>query len=200
MAKRKVSAGNEQAGAPEAWIRAGLHALAEGGVEAVRVEVLARQLGVTKGSFYWHFTDRRAFLSAMVLHWESASTADVISEVERGGGTAEARLRRLIALCFRGGEIDRIESALRRWGSTDEVVRPILARIDETRLRYVTGLLTEHGLPLATARTRSRLLYLTMLGEFTWTSHGGTPTPRNVLGELGDLCLVSLETPARAKR
>lgn len=200
MAKRRAATGQDRAGAPELWIRAGLHALAEGGVEGVRVEVLARQLGVTKGSFYWHFTDRRAFQEAMVLHWESAGTADVISAVERGGGAAAARLRRLISLCFRGGEIDRIESALRRWGSTDELVRPILARIDDTRLRYVTKLLTEHGLPLATARARSRLLYLTMLGEFTWTSHGGVPTPRPVLTELGELCLSPLDPPRSPRR
>jgi AcrR family transcriptional regulator len=174
----------------DAWIEAGLHALSEGGVEAVRVEALARTLGVTKGSFYWHFTDRRELLLAMAEQWELASTTSVIAAVEARGGTGAARLLRLISLCFRGGEIDRLESALRRWGSSDEGVRPVLARIDATRLEYVAGLLVEHGLPLATARARSRLLYLTMIGEFTWTSHGGTPTPRRTLETLGEMMLA----------
>jgi AcrR family transcriptional regulator len=174
----------------DAWIDAGLRALSDGGIEAVRVEVLARTLGVTKGSFYWHFADRRDLLAAMAAQWELASTTSVIAAVEARGGTGAARLLRLISLCFRGGEIDRMESALRRWGSGDDVVRPILARIDATRLDYVTGLLVDHGLPLATARARARLLYLTMIGEFTWTSHGGTPTPRRTLEVLGEMMLM----------
>lgn len=177
-----------------------MHALAQGGVETVRVEVLARRLGVTKGSFYWHFADRRALLLAMVQHWESAGTMDVMSAVEAGGGSPAERLRRLISLCFRGGEIDRLESALRRWGSTDDAVRPILARIDATRIDYVARLLTEHGLPSAVARSRSRLMYLTMIGEFTWTAHGGAPTSRAALLELGELLLASPATPATPAR
>lgn len=58
----------------EAWIAAGLAALSSGGVEAVRVEVLARALHVTKGSFYWHFADRRELLDAIVAHWETTTT------------------------------------------------------------------------------------------------------------------------------
>jgi AcrR family transcriptional regulator len=174
---------------PQAWVAAGLRALREGGVEAVRVEALARALGVTKGSFYWHFADRRALLDAMVARWERSTTTNVITAVEAPGGTAADRLRRLIAMAFHGGEIDRLESALRRWGSTDDAVRPILARVDAARLAYVTGLLVEHGLAPATARLRARLLYLALIGEFTWTSHGGAPSPRRTLEALGELLL-----------
>jgi AcrR family transcriptional regulator len=177
---------------PEAWVAAGLRALGEGGVEAVRVEVLARVLAVTKGSFYWHFADRRALLDAMAARWEQSTTTDVITAVEADGGSGADRLRRLIALCFRGNQgatIGRLESALRRWGSTDDAVRPILGRVDTARLAYVTGLLIEHGLTPATARLRARLLYLAMIGEFAWTSHGGAPTPRRTLEALGELLL-----------
>lgn len=174
----------------DAWIAAGLHALAAGGVEAVRVEVLARALGVTKGSFYWHFTDRRDLLAAMVEHWETAATTGVMAAVEARGGTGPERLRRLIAICFRGGEIDALESALRRWGSGDDAVRPVLARTDAARLAYVADLLVAAGHTPADARARSRILYLAMIGEFAWTSHGGTPTPRRTLELLGELLLA----------
>lgn len=197
---RPVAPEDPPTGTAVAWVRAALHALAEGGVDSVRVEVLARRLGVTKGSFYWHFTDRRALLSAMVQHWEGAATTDVMAAVEAGGGSAAERLRRLIAACFAGGEIDRIESALRRWGSTEPSVRPILSRIDTTRIDYVARLLAEHGLPPAAARARARLLYLTMIGEFTWTSHGGAPTPVASLVELGDLMLSQCAERSPARR
>ena len=195
MAKRKAM--ESPALGREAWIAAALAARAAGVVEAVRVEVLARQLEVTKGSFYWHFADRRALLDAMVARWETTTTSDVMATIEARGGAAAERLRRLIALCFRGGGVDQVESALRRWGSTDAAVHPILDRIDRARIAYVAGLLTEHGLPAATARDRARLLYLTMIGEFTWTSHGGSATPRRTLEALADLLLAPESVPSQ---
>ena len=188
VAKRKTPVPEARLSSTD-WETAALDALAENGLAGVAIEPLARRLGVTKGSFYWHFADRRALLDAMAARWEEGSTTKVIATIEAGGGTGAERLRRLIALCFRGGEIDRLESALRRWGSTDDAVRPVLARIDAARIGYVAGLLIEEGLAPATARVRARLLYLAMIGEFTWTSHGGAPTPRRTLEALGELLL-----------
>jgi AcrR family transcriptional regulator len=186
----KPRAQDAPAAGREAWVAAGLRALATGGIEAVRIEVLARELGMTKGSFYWHFADRRALLDAIVARWEAASTSDVIAEVDGKGGSAADRLRHLLALCFRGGGVDRVESALRRWGSIDDAIHPILARIDAARLAYVADLLVEHGLPAPVARDRSRILYLALIGEFTWTSHGGAPTSRRTLEELTSMLLA----------
>ena len=60
-----------------AWIEAALEALADGGVEAVRVEPLAKALDVTKGSFYWHFADRRALIDAMLTSWSDGRIAAI---------------------------------------------------------------------------------------------------------------------------
>lgn len=174
----------------DAWVAAGLAALTAGGVEAVRVEVLARTLGVTKGGFYWHFTDRRELLDAIVAYWEAVATTDVITAVESRGGSPAERLRRLVSLCFRGGGVDQMENALRRWGSTDASVHPVLERVDKARLAYVADLLVAHGLSAATARDRARMLYLTMIGEFTWTSHGGPAIARRTLEALCELLLT----------
>src|ERR671916_708238 len=78
MTKRRTYS---RAGALQAedWVEAARTAMAEGGIEAVAVEPLARRLGVTKGSFYWHFKDRRALLEAMLGRWERESTEAVIS-------------------------------------------------------------------------------------------------------------------------
>ena len=82
----------------EMWVRQGLRVLADGGPDAVRVEPLARALGVTRGSFYWHFADRRALLDAMLDAWERSTTEDVIGLLESEGGDAAVKLRRLLAM------------------------------------------------------------------------------------------------------
>ena len=68
------------------WIEEGLRALAAGGPDAVRVEVLAQALGVTKGGFYGQFADRNALLEEMLDTWEHNSTDEVLERVERRGG------------------------------------------------------------------------------------------------------------------
>src|SRR5260370_3360026 len=75
------------------WIEEGLRALAAGGPDAVRVEALAQELGVTKGGFYGHFADRNALLDEMLNAWERMSTDDVLDRVERHGGDVRAELR-----------------------------------------------------------------------------------------------------------
>ena len=82
----------------EQWVEQGLRALAAGGPDAVRVEVLAKALGVTKGGFYGAFADRDALLEAMLDTWERESTDEVLERVERAGGDAAARIRRAGAL------------------------------------------------------------------------------------------------------
>ena len=81
-----------------AWIGQGLRALADGGPDAVRIEPLAQALGVTRGGFYWQFEDRGALLDAMLDTWERATTEEVVERLEREGGDASAKLRRLFAL------------------------------------------------------------------------------------------------------
>jgi AcrR family transcriptional regulator len=80
------------------WIEQGLRALAAGGPDAVRIEPLAQALGVTRGGFYWHFDDRSALLAEMLDTWERATTEEVNERLEREGGDASAKLRRLLAL------------------------------------------------------------------------------------------------------
>src|SRR5580658_9384706 len=80
------------------WIEHGLRALAAGGPEAVRIESLAEGLGVTRGSFYWHFRDRQALLEEMLDRWEKSTTEDLLARLDREGGDAYAKLRRLLAL------------------------------------------------------------------------------------------------------
>jgi AcrR family transcriptional regulator len=123
-----------------AWIDEGLRALAAGGPDAVRVEALARTLGVTKGGFYWHFDDRPALLEEVLDTWERVSVDDVIERIEREGGDARARLRRLFALAAEDGGILRTDLAVRDWARRDGRVADRLRRVDNRRMAYLRSL------------------------------------------------------------
>ena len=124
----------------ERWVEAGLQALAAGGPDAVRVEVLAKALGVTKGGFYGAFADRDALLAAMLDTWERESTDEVLARVEREGGDPRTRIRRAGVLTFSGGRLLPIDLAVRDWARRDEAVAARLRRVDNRRMEYLRSL------------------------------------------------------------
>jgi AcrR family transcriptional regulator len=122
------------------WIEEGLRALAAGGPDAVRIEPLAKALEVTKGGFYWHFDDRRALLDEILDTWERASVDQVIERIEREGGDARAKLRRLSALATSSEEPLRIDLAVRDWARREQTVADRLRRVDNRRMDYLRSL------------------------------------------------------------
>jgi len=151
------------------WTQAALDALARGGLAAVAVEPLAKQLGTTKGSFYWHFADRNALIAAALDRWETRDTDLVIAAVERAGD-ATTRLRDLLRLAFTtagaGAEpgTRSVELALQA-NAGHPLVAATLRRVTERRLAYLTTLFTEVGLSSARARDRGLLAYSAFLGH-----------------------------------
>lgn len=148
--------------APQDWTDAALRALVEGGVGAVRVDALARGLGVTRGSFYWHFTDRDALLKAALEQWEQEATAGVIEELDGIGDPAE-RLERLIRGAFDNEAVPGLQPALMAHAD-HPVVMPVLHRVTAQRIGYIAALYRELGLPAAAARRRAVIAYTTYLG------------------------------------
>jgi AcrR family transcriptional regulator len=122
------------------WIEEGLQALAAGGPGAVRIELLARALGVSKGGFYWHFDGRRALLEEMLDTWERVGVDEVIERVEVEGGDARAKLRRLFALGASSDEVLRIDLAVRDWSRREQTVAKRLRRVDNRRMDYMRSL------------------------------------------------------------
>src|SRR5260370_40865308 len=104
------------------WIEEGLRALAAGGPDAVRIELLAQALGVTRGGFYWHFDDRRALLNEMLDTWERTTTDEVIERVEREGGNAKAKLPRTFELTSSSDGLPAIDLAVRNWSPPEPTV------------------------------------------------------------------------------
>jgi AcrR family transcriptional regulator len=122
------------------WIEEGLRALAAGGPDAVRIELLARALGVSKGGFYWHFDDRRALLAEMLDTWERVGVDEVIERIEGEGGDARAKLRQLFALGASSGDVLRIDLAVRDWSRREPAVAKRLRGVDDRRMDYMRSL------------------------------------------------------------
>jgi len=152
--------------AAEAWIAAALEALAAGGVEAVRVEPLAAALSVTKGSFYWHFADRRALIEAVLTTWQAGRIAAMREQV--AGQTAPATtLARLAALYTRRLHVKglAIELAIRAYARSDKRAAAAVRAVDAERLRHVARLFMRLGWPPAQGKTRAVLFYSYLFGQ-----------------------------------
>ena len=165
---------------PGDWVRAGLELMAEHGIDAVRVEPLAVRLGVTKGSFYWHFKDRPALYAAMLEAWHGLNTGDIIERVEAGGGTGAERLGRLIELTTSNNKAARLETALRAWARSESRAAEALADVDRKRLDYVARLLVANGLKRDVSKMRAKLLYLSLIGSFFADKSAELDTDREI--------------------
>jgi AcrR family transcriptional regulator len=121
------------------WIDAGLRALAAGGPDAVRIELLAKSLGVTRGGFYGHFRNRRALLESMLDRWERAAIDQVLVQVERSGGDPRTKIRQAGALTF-SETLLPVELAIRDWSRRDAAVAERLRRVDNRRMAYLRSL------------------------------------------------------------
>jgi AcrR family transcriptional regulator len=155
------------------WIEEGLRALAAGGPDAVRIEPLARALGVTRGGFYWHFDSRRALLEEILETWERVSVDDVIERVESEGGDAKAKLRRLSALAASSDEPLRTDLAVRDWARRERTVADRLRRVDNRRMDYMRSLFGAFCPDADDAEARCMVFYSLWIGShFIAADHG----------------------------
>ncbi len=153
------------------WLDQGLKALAEHGYTALKAEPLAKALGVSRGSFYWHFADVEAFHAAILKHWREVAAERIIAEVEASAG-GENPLQLLLRRVF--GERLALERAVRSWATVNPAARAAVQAIDRRRVRYVQGLLGSSGLSPDVAGARAQILYWAFLG-FALTD---SPLPR----------------------
>ena len=147
-----------------AWVKAAQALMAREGVQAVAVEPLAKALGVTKGSFYWHFESRDALIQAALEDWEQDQGADVGSRYE-GIPDPHRRLRVLMFAAFEDIESGRLFAAL-TVSSEDPRVRPFLRRATERRMALGVEAFRALGLPEAEAQQRALLIYAAYTGYF----------------------------------
>lgn len=145
---------------PEAWIDAAYARFSQEGLAGVRVEAVARDLGATKGSFYWHFADRRALVDAVMQRWEAEETERYIAASDPASEPHE-RIERLFAAVARRrsrGE-DRLYTEAAAEGVTE-----VVERVARRRIRYIADALEEAGIDPAEAERRALVSLATTLG------------------------------------
>jgi AcrR family transcriptional regulator len=146
------------------WIAAAMETIVERGVAAVAVEPLAVRLGATKGSFYHHFTNRDALIAAALEDWETSQTEAVIAHLDLIAEPAE-RLRAVIAAAFADSAGGMRDAALLA-AATHPLVKPVVDRVTQRRLRYFAEAYRQLGLTKPRARRRALMLYLSYIGVF----------------------------------
>ena len=147
---------------PETWIEAATTVLVDQGIDHVRVDALAGQLGVTRGSFYWHFRDREDLLRRVLQAWAERSTAQLTQRLERASADPREQLRDVVSLPLRGrsaARAARIELAIRAWARRDEMARQAVDAADASRIGYHAQIFAGLGFAEAEARMRGFLLY-----------------------------------------
>lgn len=165
---------------PANWVQAATDVLVKNGIDAVRVDVLAKTMGVTRGSFYWHFRDREDLLLQVLKAWRDQATEELINRFERSGASAVALLGGLTSLPLRGEAAIRsasIELAVRAWARRDELARRVLDEVDAKRLAYTTQCFIALGFGFRDARHRAFALYSYVTGEALF-SNQSTPEQR----------------------
>jgi AcrR family transcriptional regulator len=139
----------------EEWLAKALDVIASKPHGKLRIHELVKDLGVTRGSFYWHFKGREDFVRSMAEFYDRWSTDQVIAAVEAGGGDAKQRLRTIMEVVFRN-RLGRYEMALHAWAFQEPVVEEAVRRSEENRLAFVRTLFEEMGFTGRELDTRVR--------------------------------------------
>jgi AcrR family transcriptional regulator len=171
----------------DTWIEEGLQALAAGGPDAVRVEVLAKKLGVTKGGFYGLFSDRGTLLEAMLDAWERESIDEVIDRLEREGGDPRTKIQRAGVLTFSSDRLLPIDLAIRDWARRNDAVAERLRRVDNRRMALLRDMIGTFCPDADEVEARSLLAFCVAIGEHFLAADHGDRTRAQVLARAADL-------------
>lgn len=150
----------------KAWIQAATDALAEEGLTGLRVEVLAKRCGVTKGSFYWHFRDRQELLDEVLNLWKEGRIRDVSKQAKGEPGKPLEQIVRVIDVysSSRNRRGIQIELAVRDWARRDPKAAKVVEEVDQWRLKSAKDLFIGSGMSPQEAASRSLLLYAYSFG------------------------------------
>lgn len=147
------------------WLDAGMKMLAQQGPERVRIMTIADELGVTKGSFYWHFKNLEEYHCALIKEWERRDTLQAIEFVENMSGDAQSKLQCWIA----GASASdfKLTKAIRAWSMSNPMVAEVQARADANRIDFLKKLLRNVGWQKEDAETMANWTYWAFIGFST---------------------------------
>lgn len=152
-------------GSEELWLDAAYDALIEGGVDQVKVGILAERLSLSRTSFYGHFDSREALLAALVARWQEKNTGNLIARTEAYAETIAEALFNLFDCWLLPDLFDaRLDFAIRTWALADAELRATLEQVDQTRIAAITEMFARQGFDEEQARVRAYSVYYTQIG------------------------------------
>jgi AcrR family transcriptional regulator len=152
------------------WISAALETLATSGIESVKVERLAKQLGVAKSGFYWHFKNRYAFLKELLRYWEEEYTGVVIAEARLKELSPRDRLLEIVRMIHKH-ELNKYDLSFQAWATSDVMARETVSRVMDLRLGFLRETFRELGLSGDELEMRTMLFVAYHSWEATTFSH-----------------------------
>jgi AcrR family transcriptional regulator len=159
----------------EDWIRGALELLRTAGMEGVKIVLLAKLLGVTSGSFYWHFRDRRELLDALLDYWEREMTNAAKEAAKEFEGSPEDRIWNLMEQVMTAG-MASYDLAVWHWAQSDPDANVVFQRALDTRFNFAAWMFKQVGFNETQAKVRGRMMVVYMMGESTLISD--TPAKR----------------------
>ena len=148
------------------WLQKALEIFVEEGIDSIRITRLADDLGVTRGSFYWHFQNREDLINSLVSFWKDKNTAAITGSVAQAASLADGILR-FFETCIDGSQFDpRLDLALREWARRSTAIRELLDGEDETRIEALRQFYLRFDYPMPQALIRARVLYYSQIGFY----------------------------------
>ncbi len=165
----------------EDWLQCGFKVLIKKGVEGIKIVLLADQLGVTSGSFYWHFKNRKELCESLLDYWEQEMTDAAIEKAKQFAGPPKERIWNLMEQVMTSG-LASYDLAIWHWAQSDPMAHKVFQRAVDKRFSFATWMFTEAGFSKSQAEARGRMMVVYMMGESTLITD--TPTKRKAILKL----------------
>ncbi|WP_313352677.1 TetR/AcrR family transcriptional regulator [Paracoccus sp. (in: a-proteobacteria)] len=163
-------------GSREGWLEAGYQALIDSGVDAVKIQPLAKQLNLSRTSFYWFFGDREALLNALLEGWEARTTQPLVAATRQYAETQTEAMLNVLTCLLSDAFDSRLEFAVRSWALQDRKVAERIEVADAARLQALVEMLVAWGHDPAVADVRARTVYLVQIGYISMQAREDIPT------------------------
>ena len=148
------------------WLRTALDIFVAEGIDAVRITRLAADLGVTRGSFYWHFRNREDLITSLVSYWKDKNTAAITESMAQATSLADG-IFRFFETCIDAALFDpRLDLALREWARRSASIHALVASEDQARIDALCAFYERFDYPMPQALIRARVLYYSQIGFY----------------------------------
>ncbi len=149
------------------WVLAARKLLIKKGISNVKVEPLAKLLGVTSGSFYWHFSRRQELYDAVLKDWYETNTAPLFNAVESAGDDPRQQYLAFFGVWVLERDFDpKYDQAVRDWARVSKKVAEVLGKVDQSRIRLLQKIYEGFGYKGLESEMRARVTYYHQVGYY----------------------------------